>query len=191
MMDGLSARGRRLTALCLLGAVTAVLWLGVVAPILDHYRNAQDTRAEDLRALSRDRALLALEPSIRTALVTLDHSPHWARLYDSQKPEQAVLRLETDLRELLKAPNNPTSMTAQPPDAQGPLTRVRVKVALSMPVDQLAQTLARLSSHSKLLRIESLTIQAPDYQAVDTNPNLSIQAEIAGFMVTPPPKART
>ena len=190
MMDGLSARGRRLTALCLLGGAMAILWLGLVAPIVDYCRNTSDTRAEDLRSLSRDRALVALAPSIRTALVTLEHSPHWARLYDSQKPEQAVLRLETDLGELLKAPNNPISMTAQPPDAQGPLTRVRVKVALSMPIDQLAQTLARLSSHSKLLRIESLTIQAPDYQVVDANPNLSIQAEIAGFMVTPP-KART
>jgi Type II secretion system (T2SS), protein M subtype b len=185
MMDGLSARGRRSMALCLLAAVMAILWLGLVAPILDYCRSTSDTRAENLRSLSRDRALLALEPSIHTALVAMDHSPHWARLYDSQKPEQAVLRLETDLRELLKAPNNPTSMSAQPPAAQGLLTRVRVKVALSMPIDQLVQTLARLSSHSKLLQIESLTIQAPDYQVVDANPNLSIQAEIAGFMVTP------
>jgi hypothetical protein len=185
MMESLSTRGHRLIALMLVGAVLAILWFAILGPVLDYYQNASDTRAAELRSLARDRALLALEPDIRTALTAVDHSPRWGRFYDSQKPEKAVLQLETDLRELLKAPNNPTSMTVEPAIVKGSLTRVRVKVTLSLPIDQLAQTLARLESHSKLLEIENLIIQAPDFQVVDANPNLSVQAEIAGFMVTP------
>jgi hypothetical protein len=184
MMENLSVPRRRLVALLLLGAAIVSFWIAIVAPILGYYRGTSDVRAADLRSLSRDRALLALGPGIRTALSAVDQSPRWARFYDTQTPERAVLQLETDLRELLKAPNNLISMTAQPPSTQGPLTRVRVKVTLSMPIDVLAQTLARLASHSRLLEIENLTIQAPDYQVIDTNPNLAIQAEIAGFMVT-------
>jgi len=93
--------------------------------------------------------------------------------------------LEKDLRGIIKSANNPISMVAEPATAQGPLTRIAVQLSLSMPIDQLAETLARLQSHSKLLKIDRLTIQAPDFQSVDTNPTLSIQAEIAGFLVTP------
>jgi hypothetical protein len=188
VMDELSSRARRFTALLLLAATAVLLWVAMVAPLLNYGRSASEARASNLRSLSRDRALLALEPKIRSALDATNHSPRWTRFYESRKPEQAVLQLETDLQELLKSPNNPTSMIAQPASMRGALTRVRVKITLTMTIDQLAQTLARIGSYSKQLQIESLTIQAPDYQAVDSNPNLSIQAEIAGFMLTP--KAR-
>ena len=75
-------------------------------------------------------------------------------------------------------------MTAVPVVVEGPLTRIATKVTLSLTIDQLTESLARLRSRAQFLRIESLTIQAPDYQMADSNPMLSIQAEIVGFMVT-------
>jgi hypothetical protein len=180
----LSARRRRGAAIALLGLAMILLWMGLIEPIAGYIHRTAFERKADLASLSRDRALLAQDVAIQSTLSTLAQSPRWTRFYQSQKTDQAVLQLQTDLREIFKAPNNPTSMTVQPAVQRGPLTRLAVKITLSMPIDQLTESLGRLQAHTRLLQIENLTIQAPDYQMRDTNPTLSIQAEIIGFMVT-------
>jgi hypothetical protein len=185
MMDTLSARQQRLLALSLLWFAIMALWFGVLYPIVETVRASGDERQAILRAVSRDRALVSQAPAIQSALTSLEQSPRWARFYASQKADQATLQLETDLRTLLTMPNALTSMTAEPATVQGPLTRIAVKVTLSMPIDQLAQTFAMLQSYVRLLHVDSLTVQAPDNQASDSNPRLTIQAEIVGFMLTP------
>jgi type II secretion system (T2SS) protein M len=180
----LSAAQRRAAAIALLGFALILLWVGLINPVADYFHRKAFERKADLTSLSRDRALLVQDPAIQSTLATLAQSPRWARFYESQKPDKAVLQLQTDLREILKAPNNPTSMTVQPVVQKGPLTRVAVKVTLFMTIDQLTECLERLQTHTQFLQIENLTIQAPDYQMRDTNPSLSIQAEIVGYMVT-------
>lgn len=184
MRESLSPKQQRILALVLLFLAGALLWAVILEPALEHRHSGADNRHAVLRALQRERGLLAQEPKVRVALTALEQSPRWARFYDTQKPDQAIFQLEKDLRGIIKA-SSPISMVAEPASAQGPLTRIAVQVSLSMPIDQLAETLARVQSHSKLLKIDRLTIQAPDFQSVDTNPTLSIQAEIAGFLVTP------
>jgi hypothetical protein len=180
----LSPLQRRVGAIALLGLAIILLWVGLIDPVADYFRRTAFERRTDLASLSRDRALLAQDPVIRSTLDRLAQSPRWARFYESQAPDKAVLQLETDLREIFKAPNNPTSMTAQAVVQKGSLTRLAVKITLSMSIDQLTESLGRLQSHTQLLQIEELIIQAPDYQMRDTNPTLSIQAEVVGFMVT-------
>lgn len=182
----LSPLQQRGIALLLLGMGVLLLWFGLIDPIADYFRRGADQRAADLNALSRDRALVSQDNQIQAALTALKESPRWARFYQTQKADKAVLQMQSDLREVFKAPNNPTSMTAVPVQVEGSLTRIATKVTLSLTIDQLTESLARLHSHAQLLRIESVTIQAPDYQPADTNPTLSIQAEIVGFMVSPP-----
>jgi hypothetical protein len=184
VIDHLSAGQRRIAALALLGFFSVLLWMAVMRPLIGMFQTRAEGRQADLRALSRDRALLTQAPRIRDALVSIDQNPRWSRFYESPKPDKALVQLESDLREIFKAPNNPTSMTARPATTKGPLTQLVVKVTLSMPIDQWTESLGRLQGHPRLLLIDSLTIQAPDYQVVDSNPTLSIQAEIVGFVVT-------
>jgi hypothetical protein len=180
----LSPVQQRCVALALLGIAVALLWLGLFDPIASYFRHSSDQRVAALNALSRDRALVSQDSRTDKMLTALRASPRWARFYETQKPDKAVLQMQSDLREVFKVPNNPTSMTAVPVSVEGPLTRIATKITLSLTIDQLTESLSRLNSHAQLLRIESLTIQAPDYQTPDTNPTLSIQAEIAGFMIT-------
>jgi Type II secretion system (T2SS), protein M subtype b len=185
-MQVLSPIQRRGIAIGLLGVALVLLWLGLIDPVANYFRHSADQRGADLNSLSRDRALVAQDRSTETTLTALKGSPRWARFYETQKADKAVLQMQSDLREVFKAPNNPTSMTAVPVVVEGPLTRIATKITLSLTIDQLTESLARLHSHAQLLRIEALMIQAPDYQAADTNPTLNIQAEIVGFMVTAP-----
>ena len=184
MTHVLSPIQQRCIAIALLIVALVLLWLGLIDPVANYFRHSADQRAADLNSLSRDRALVSQDSSIETTLTSLKSSPRWARFYETQKADKALLQMQSDLREVFKAPNNPTSMTAVPVVVEGPLTRIATKITLSLTIDQLTESLTRLHSHAQLLRIESFTIQAPDYQAADTNPTLNIQAEIVGFMVT-------
>jgi hypothetical protein len=177
------ARVQRLIAIGLLGASLALFWFALASPIADYIDAHAEQRGISLRALRRDRALLQEAPAVQAALSSVDRNVHWQSLYESPEPEATAVQLEADLRALLKSTGNPTSMTVVPPVARGPVTRIGVKVSMSMRVDQLAQTLELLQRQPKRLQIESLIIQSPDFQPADTNPMLTIQAEIVGFMV--------
>jgi hypothetical protein len=185
MSTELSPRLQRILALGLLMAALLLAWSLVVDPLLTFVSTRGDDREAQLRALARDNALMAKDPKIKEALAAAIASPRWARLYDSDKPDKAVLQMETEIKDLIATPNNPTSIIAVPPMSKGLLTRIAVKVSLNMPIDQFGQFLSRLQAHSKLLQIDALTVQSPEYQAANTNPPLSIQAEIAGYLLTP------
>jgi Type II secretion system (T2SS), protein M subtype b len=184
VIEYMSPKQQRVVALGILGMAVTALWLGLFKPTIDVVKSRTFDRHAALRALGRDRTLVAQAPAIRTALASLEQSPRWGRFYESQKADKATLQMETELRALFKTPNTLTSMTAQPAVVQGPLTRIAVKVTLSMPIDQLAEALGQLQMNARLLQLESVTIQASDYQLPDTNPTLTILAEIAGFMQT-------
>jgi len=176
---------QRILALALAALVIASLYFALLHPLITYLNERDEERAAALRLLGRNRALVQQAPQIRTALDSVARSSQWSRFFEAQKPTDATLQLETDLRTLITAPNQPTSMIAEPPAAQGPLTRVSVKVTLSVTIDQLSDLLARCRQHPRFLKIENLVVQAPDAQVVDANPLLSVQAEISGFMVTP------
>lgn len=185
MMSELSPRLQRILALGLLIAALLLVWGLIVAPLLAFVSTRGDDREAQLRALARDNALVAKDAKIKEALAAANASSRWARLYDSDKPDKALLQMETEIKELIATPNNPTSITAVPTITKGLLTRIAIKVTLTMPIDQFGALLSRLQAHSKLLQIDALTVQAPEYQAPNTNPSLAIQAEIAGYLLTP------
>jgi Tfp pilus assembly protein PilO len=182
MMGALSSRQQRLVALALVAVCACAVWYGVVGPTIDAIESHTEARRAALRALGRDRALVAQAPALRTALASVEQSARWSRLFENQKPDRATLQIESDLRDLFNAPNTLTAMTAQPAVAQGALTRLGVRVSLSLSLGQWTEALAKLQQHPRLLQLESVTIQAPDFQVLDTNPTLTIQAEVVGFM---------
>jgi hypothetical protein len=185
MMGQLTLRLRRLLAIALLGVVFALAWFGLVSPIWSYLDERDEQRGIELRALRRDRALLQEQPAVQAALDSVQHSARWQNFYSSPKPEAATLEMEGDLREIFKGSNNPTSMAADHPASLGAVTRITVRVALSMRMDQLAEALDHLQRQSRHLEVSSLIIQAPDFQPADSNPTLTIQAEITGFSLPP------
>jgi hypothetical protein len=174
---------RRAGAFGLLLALLAVLWFGIAQPVMGYLDRRAEQRGIDLRALKRDRALLREEPVIRAALASVEQSSRWRNFYDGRKADAATLQLQTDLRTLFQDTGNPTSMSTEPATIQGGVTRIAVRVTLLMHIDELANALDRLQKQPRQLRIESLSIQAPNSQSPQTNPVLTVRAEIAAWMV--------
>jgi len=175
-------RARAVAALGLLGLLAALIWLGAVEPVVSYVQTAATERGISLRALKRNRALLHQSEAIQAARVSVDESPRWRNFYDGPRADAATLQMEADLRAILKDTGNPTSMIAAPPVPQGSITRIAVRITLSMRMDQLAQMLDLIQKHDRQLRVESLIVQAPDFQGVQANPQLAIQAEITALM---------
>jgi hypothetical protein len=176
---------KRILAFGLLGMPLVAAWACVVVPIGSAIRLEAESRGIALRTLARDRALIHAAPAIEAAASAVNGSPRWRNFYAEPKTEAATLQLEMDLRSLVADPHNLTSMTAEPPRTQGPVTGISVRVTLTMPMDELAALLDRIQKFPKQLRVTNLTIQAPDFQTPQTNPTLTIQALIAGWTIKP------
>lgn len=184
MTPPLTPRIRRLIAFALLAVVLSFAWFCVVQPVTNLLIDQQERRAIALRTLKRHRSLLATQPAIEASLATVKESPRWRNFYSDRTPDAASLQLQADLRSLLKDSHNPTSMFAESPVTQGPATRIAVRLTLSMRIDELAVALDRLQKQSKQLRVENLTIRAPDIQSAQSNPVLIVQAQISAWVAT-------
>jgi Type II secretion system (T2SS), protein M subtype b len=184
---------QRWFAIALLGMLLVSIWSGMIAPVVDYLDTAALSRGISLRALKRNRALVRQADAIIEARRSVDQSTRWRNFYEGSKPESATIQLEADIRTILREANGPTSMSAEPAIVRGPVTRIAVRVNLSMRVDQLAEALDRIQKNARQLRIESLTVQAPDFQGTQTNPPVTVQAEVSALMLTQaiPPGAAT
>src|SRR5438132_8933044 len=109
----LTRGARRVAALSLFAALTGIVWLGVVQPILTFTAAAAEERGIALRALKRNRALLREAAAIQAAEASIEQSARWRNFYEGPKAEGATLQLETDLRAIFRDSNDPTSMIAE------------------------------------------------------------------------------
>jgi hypothetical protein len=187
MTTNLQQRAQRLLALGVLAATLLTAWLCVAQPILDYVNAAVEARSLSLRALRRNRALLHGRAAIETARTTVAQSPRWRNFYAGPNAEAATLQMETDLRAILRDSNNPTSMVAETPSVRGSVTQIAVRITLAVSIDQLAAALDRIQKHPRQLRIEALTIQAPQIQTAQTNPTLTAQAQVTAMMAAGSP----
>jgi hypothetical protein len=182
MMANVSVVQRRVLALSLLAAV---LGLGVnvmAVPVIQSFRDSDDGRRFALKTLRHDLALGRSDAAVLSAATLATSDPHATRWYAMGK-ETAQTAIESDVRGLVANPAiTQAAMAPMPPALVGPLTRLGVKLSLTLPIDQLAELFARLAAHPKMLVIENLMVQAPDYQAIDSNPALTVQMDVQGFM---------
>jgi Type II secretion system (T2SS), protein M subtype b len=176
-------RARRVVALILFASLLASVWLAVVEPLIDYMNTAAIERGISLRALKRNSALLLQSAAIHAAQTRVEQSSQWLSFYDSPAPEAAILQMEGDLRGIFVDSTHLDSMIAEPPVVHGALTRIAIRVTASVRIDQLADALERIQKQPRLLRVESLAIQAPELQGAQTNPVLAVQAEIVGVMI--------
>lgn len=176
---------QRLLAILILGTVTGLVALLLGSPLVRLFHSSGSTRQAQLQLLKQERSAIAQKSSIEASAASARNNPLWQRLYKTQALDKTVLELQGDLRAIVTETSGMTpTIEKVEPVTEDVLTRVGVRLTFSASIDRLASTLERLQQHAKLLRIEQLIIQAPDFQPPNTNPALSVQVQISGFMLT-------
>ena len=174
--------GLRRSLALLLVMVTVVAIFGLtVAPLL-HLRNVQHQWRESAQAtLARSKAAAGTNPIMQQRVKAIEGSALWSRLYPKGARNNAGA-IQSDVSALLTAVNAPAQMMT--PVAAVDLRHLRkrgVRFTASMRIDQLQRFLTACDQNARYLRVEKLTVSAPQQQTSEENPPLAITAEIYGF----------
>lgn len=157
-MRRLTARERKLVAVGLLMAAIAVVWLGIVSPLIGGFFDRADQRKALLQTYVRDRRVLAGIPAWRAQADEQRRSAaRFAVLASSQAQATELLkerltRLAADEGGVVKAVQD-TQI-----DAAAPAVRVRADLQLTL--SQLYESLKRLETEEPYVVVEYLSVDA-------------------------------
>ncbi len=173
---------RRTVAVTLLPTAALLLWMAVVQPITGIYQSQQAWRDEARRLLGFSKSSVAELDQLQQQVAAMRASPLWSKLYRAQRSDAAVTALQADIGGLLTAVQaNAQALAPVRSTNVARLIRIGVHLTASMRIDQLQQFIAAAANHQRYLRIEQLTITAPQTQSPTENPLLVVDMDIHGF----------
>lgn len=168
-------------ALVGLALVLALAWAVIVGPLRALIVSQSQWRSEARAALAQARGTAAFEAPLREQLQQLPQQPLWQRLYAVEAPELASA-LQRDLSALsATAGASSQSMLTLPSVEERGLLRSGARLSVSLDARALQALLEGIRQHSRYLRIERLTLTAPQAQTVDQNPTLAVTLEVFGY----------
>lgn len=188
---GLPIVWRRVVALLVVPASALLLISAIWAPIA-YVRGSQvDWRDEAIETLASARQAPAAQAALEQQLAAMRSSPLWSRFYKAPNSTTAATALHADLSGLLtSAQASVQSLTPIPSEEQATFTRVGIRFAASIRLNDLQSLLASMSNHSRYLRVERMIVTAPQTQAPDENPPLAVTMDIFGYQMSDQDKAR-
>lgn len=176
----------RLLAVLLLTVVLALVLVGVAQPISSKVAHGESARERGLKRLARERGLVEAAKPLGVLETQLRSSPLWQRFYRLDDPNRAAAQLESDVRGQLSSPHiQQIAFAALPATSQNGITTLGTHLTMVLPIDELTGFLSQLGGHPKLLTIDHLMVQTPEYQAPDSNPSLAVQMDLHGFLLLP------
>ena len=180
---------RRSLAVLLLPVALLVAWL-LVQPMLGLYQSQQQWRAEAQRLLSFSKSSVAGAEQLQQQIKAMQASPLWTKLY--RPAEGATLAtLQSDVGTLLTSVQaTPQALTVIRATQVAGLTRTGVHLSAAMRIDQLQQLFSAAARQPRYLRIEQLSVTAPQTQSSTENPLLTVEMDIYGFELPAKPSAR-
>lgn len=179
-------------AVALLGVPLAIVLLGVLIWLpVDFVRQAQlDWRNEAIDTLSSAHHVSAVQATLDQQLVAMRSSPLWSRFYRTPNSASATTALHADLSAVLNtAQASVQSLTPIPSEEQPAFTRVGVRFAASVRMNDLQNLLTAMSAHSRYMRVERLVVTAPQTQSPDENPPLAVTMDVYGYQLSDAAKA--
>ena len=190
--EELSKPSRRVLAL-LVAPTLLVFAASVVYLPVAYLRDAQkDWRDETRSLLSQAKGAVALETQLNGQLTALQASGLWSKFYVAEKSGAAATSLQSDVSSFLGSVQVSAQSLVPIPTAQLPrFTKIGTKVTASMRIDQLRGFLAAVASHQRYLRVEQVTVVAPQTQSIAENPPLAVTLEVYGYELPGVAKSRT
>jgi Type II secretion system (T2SS), protein M subtype b len=175
-------RTRRMLALLAGPLLVLTAWSLIVGPLMGLYDAHQEWLAAAEASVARDRGMRAAESRLSKQLADIEHSPLLSRLYPAGPPGTLATALQADLGGLLTGTGvSAQSISPLPVTFDGDIERAGVRVTLAFTIDQLRAFLSALESHPHLIRVDELIVTAPQSQANDHNPTLTVSMVLLGF----------
>ncbi len=189
MIASLSRRERLLIGGGALVAVLVVGWVGLVQPIRDRYRMAEETIPVREQLLQRRQALVARKAAIAQELEAtrgrLDQVA--ARFLTASTPAVAASELQNLVKETAsQVKTEIRSERILPTIERGELTEVPIEIAVSGEIRDLVELLSRLEKSPKLLAVQELRVRVVN---VSQPKELLATLTLSGFIL--PGKAKT
>lgn len=188
---GLPAARRRVLALLVVPA-SALLLVAVVCAPIAYVRDSQvDWRRHAIETLSSAQQAPVVQAALDQQLAAMRSSPLWSKFYRTPDSASATTSLHADLSGLLSsAQASVQSLTPIQSEEQAAFTRVGIRFAASMRMNDLQHLLTSMTGHSRYLRVERLIVTAPQTQAPEENPPLAVTMDVYGYQLSDEAKAR-
>jgi general secretion pathway protein M len=177
--------GRTGQALAVAAAIAAlaVIWVGLLAPVLDWYAGRSDALAAARLEAAHLQALQASLPALRRAIADgATRSPAAAILLPGDSDAIAGANLQAALNNL--ATQSGTSLDSAesvPAEASGGLRRIGVAVSLTATWPALVAFLTAIDSASPRMIIGDLTVSADSQPDVRQDVSLQASFTVAAF----------
>lgn len=177
---------RRLLALAIVPLVLVSICASLFVPVQQAWQAQQRWRRETRQLLSE----AAAAPALQTALEKQIESARRSHLHSKFYPTSGVLgpgaMLQGDI-DLMMSSLQISSRTIAPiaSTETASLSRHGVRLSTSLRINQLQELLNRISQHPRLMRVDLLTVMAPQMQSPEENPPLAVTMDIYAYALSP------
>lgn len=177
---------RRTFALLVVPSILALLLFTLVLPLQSVQQSQQAWRRSTEKLLAKSRVVNQSQSELEKQLQAVRASALWGKFYDPSVGNVGSA-LQGDVASCLSAAGaSAQTLTPIAASEYHSLTSIGVRVTSSMRMDQLQRFFSAIAQNSRYLRIQKLTISAPQLQSPDENPPLAVTVEVHGFETTRP-----
>lgn len=173
---------RRALAVVMFVAAIGLIWGALVVPLAWVVASQDEWRAEVRKDLARSLGRAASEPDLHRRLVALKAEPVWGKLYEVPDGQDATALVQRDvMRAGTSSGVNIQAIIPVPKVEEAGLVGYGLRFTATLSADQLKKLVDALRANTGYLRVERLTIGAPQVQRTDQNAALNVTVEVYGF----------
>lgn len=173
---------RRVLAVVMLVAAIGLIWCAILAPLAWVVASQDEWRTDVRRDLARALGAAASEPALRKRAAALVNEPIWSKLYEMPKGQDATTLVQRDvMRAGTSAGVNVQTIVPVPKVEEAGLVGYGIRFTTTLSADQLKKLMDALRANVGYLRVERLTVAAPQVQPADQNAALTVTMEVYGF----------
>jgi hypothetical protein len=176
------AAQRRGAAIACLVLAVGLLWGAVLDPLIWVVDSQSEWRKEVHHDLARAFGEAAGEPALRKRAATLMAEPIWSKLYEIPNGQDGTTSVQRDvLRAGATAGVKVQAVVPLPKVEEAGLLAYGIRFTTTSTADQLKRLMDALRANVGYLRVERLTLSAPQIQPADQNALLTATLEVYGF----------
>ena len=171
----------RILAIAILVTVLMGLSQWLLQPIFQSYSEQWQQNAQLEKTVARYATIIANEAKYKDSLTTIKQNPLPQIWYRASTVTSLGAAIQNDVRQIIVAAGaSIDSMQSLPPTAQDGMNQIGISIAMRTDVKTLNKVMRAISSHHKLLKIDNISIRAPEIQANSGQPSISVKWDVVG-----------